>query len=41
MHSPKFFREVFVYHIHGLATDKGLKILSEKKDKLAALKEHY
>ncbi len=40
MHSQKFFREVFVYHIHGLATDKGLKILTENIDKLAALKEH-
>ena len=41
MHSQKFFREVFVYHIHGLATDKGLKILRENADKLAMLKEHY
>jgi AcrR family transcriptional regulator len=41
MHSQKFFREVFVYHIHGLATDKGLKILRENADKLAALKEHF
>lgn len=41
MHSSKFFREVFVYHIHGLATDKGLKILRENADKLAMLKEHY
>lgn len=41
MHSRKFFREVFVYHIHGLATEKGLKILNKHADKLAALKEHY
>ena len=41
MHSSKFFTEVFVYHIHGLATDKGLKILRENADKLAMLKEHY
>ena len=41
MHSPKFFREVFVYHIHGLATDKGLKILRDNVDKLSMLKEHY
>ena len=41
MHSQKFFREVFVYHIHGLATEKGLKILKEKAHKLATLKEHY
>jgi AcrR family transcriptional regulator len=40
LHSQKFFREVFVYHIHGLATDKGLKILRENIDKLATLKEH-
>lgn len=40
MHSPKFFREIFVYHIHGLATDKGLKILRDNVDKLASLKEH-
>jgi len=26
MHSSKFFREVFVYHIHGLATEEGLKV---------------
>ena len=41
MHSQKFFREVFVYHIHGLATDKGLQILHKNADKLANLKEHY
>ena len=41
MHSSKFFREVFVYHIHGLATDKGLKVLQKNVDKLAMLKEHY
>jgi AcrR family transcriptional regulator len=41
MHSSKFFREVFVYHIHGLATDKGLKVLKKNVDKLAMLKEHY
>ena len=40
MHSPKFFREIFVYHIHGLATDKGLKILRDNVDKLAILKDH-
>jgi AcrR family transcriptional regulator len=40
MHSSKFFREVFVYHIHGLATDKGRKILLDNADKLALLKEH-
>ena len=40
MHSPKFFREVFVYHIHGLATDKGLKILHNNVDKLAILREY-
>ncbi len=40
MHSQKFFREVFVYHIHGLATEKGLEILNDNIDKLASLKEH-
>jgi AcrR family transcriptional regulator len=40
MHSQKFFREVFVYHIHGLATDKGLKVLRENIDKVATLKKH-
>lgn len=40
MHSQKFFREVFVYHIHGLATKKGLEILNDNIDKLASLKEH-
>jgi AcrR family transcriptional regulator len=40
MHSQKFFREVFVYHIHGLATEKGRKILEENIDKLALLKAH-
>ena len=40
MRSQKFFREVFVYHIHGLATDKGLKILRNNVDKLAILKEY-
>lgn len=39
-HSSKFFREIFVYHIHGLATDKGRKILRDNADKLAFLKEH-
>jgi TetR/AcrR family transcriptional regulator, cholesterol catabolism regulator len=28
--SPKSFLEVFVYHIRGIATDKGLKILENK-----------
>lgn len=41
MHSAKFFREVFVYHIHGLATEKGLKVLQKNVHKLALLKEHY
>jgi AcrR family transcriptional regulator len=40
MHSSQFFREVFIYHIHGLATEKGRKILLDNIDKLAALKEH-
>lgn len=29
MHSTKFFRELFVYHIHGLATERGIRILEE------------
>lgn len=28
-HSTKFFKEVFVYHIHGLATGKGILVLEE------------
>jgi AcrR family transcriptional regulator len=40
MHTQKFFREVFVYHIHGLATDKGLEILRDNIDRLAMPKEH-
>ena len=39
-HSSAFFREIFIYHIHGLATDKGRKILLDNADKLALLKEH-
>jgi AcrR family transcriptional regulator len=41
MHSQKFFREVFVYHIHGLATENGLRIFRDNINKLALLKEHY
>jgi len=28
--SPKFFHEVFVYHIRGIANEKGIKFLEEK-----------
>jgi AcrR family transcriptional regulator len=28
--SPDFFREIFVYHIRGLASDKGLKVLEKE-----------
>ena len=41
MHSAKFFREVFVYHIHGLATKEGLKVFRENMQKLESLKEHF
>jgi AcrR family transcriptional regulator len=41
MHSSKFFREVFVYHIHGLATEEGLKVFRENMQKLETLKEHF
>ena len=40
VHSTKFFREVFVYHIHGLATTKGLEVLHKNMDKLAELDAH-
>jgi AcrR family transcriptional regulator len=41
MHSQRFFREIFIYHINGLATEKGRKVLREKIGKLALPKEHY
>jgi AcrR family transcriptional regulator len=37
MHSSKFFKEVFVYHIHGLATEKGLRVLDENMHKIKSL----
>ncbi len=40
MHSSKFFIEVFVYHIHGLATLKGLEILNKNMEKLLQLEGH-
>ncbi len=40
MHSSKFFREVFVYHIHGLATEEGLKVFRKNMQKLETSKEH-
>jgi AcrR family transcriptional regulator len=39
IHSPNFFREVLIYHISGLATDKGRKILKDNEDRLAKPKE--
>lgn len=36
-HSSKFFKEVFVYHIHGLATQKGLRVLDENMHKINLL----
>jgi AcrR family transcriptional regulator len=35
IHSSKFFNEIFIYHIHGLATLKGLETLNKNMDKLA------
>ena len=40
MHSSKFFKEVFVYHIHGLATEKGLLVLRENMKKIESLENH-
>ena len=40
MHSSKFFRELFVYHIHGLATPEGLEVLSDNMDRLMELESH-
>jgi len=40
MHSSKFFLEVFVYHIHGLATIKGLEVLNKNMSKLNHLSEN-
>ena len=37
MRSPKFFREVFVYHIRGLATEKGLEVLRKNMGRLDAI----
>ena len=39
-HTPKFFRELFIYHIHGLATLKGLEILNKNMNKLLELEAH-
>ena len=40
IHTTKFFAEVFVYHIHGLATAKGLEVLEKNMDKLKQLEPH-
>ena len=40
MRSAKFFRELFVYHIHGLATPRGLEVLQENMAELDQLEEH-
>ena len=40
MHSSKFFLEVFVYHIHGMATARGLEILEKNMGKLKQLEAH-
>jgi len=31
---PEFFREIFVYHIRGLASEKGLKVLEKELKKI-------
>jgi AcrR family transcriptional regulator len=40
VHTPKFFREVFLYHLHGLATARGLKVLEENMEVLQNLEAH-
>ena len=40
LRSSKFFTELFVYHIHGLATSRGLEILRENMDRLKQLEPH-
>ncbi len=40
MHSVKFFRELFVYHINGLATQKGREVLRKNKARLDQLVKH-
>jgi len=40
MQSSKFFRELFVYHIHGLATLKGLEVLNKNMGKLDQFEAH-
>jgi TetR/AcrR family transcriptional regulator, cholesterol catabolism regulator len=32
--SPKFFKEVLIYHIRGIATDKGIKVLNGHLEKI-------
>lgn len=32
--SPRLFKEIFVYHIRGIANDKGLKVLEQKLKEL-------
>ncbi|MFC2115606.1 TetR/AcrR family transcriptional regulator [Bacteroidota bacterium] len=40
VHTPKFFRELLVYHIHGIATLKGLEVLDQNMAKLDQLETH-
>lgn len=40
MHSTKFFKELFVYHIHGLATERGIRILEEHMPIINAIENH-
>ena len=38
--SVKFFGELFVYHIRGIATDRGLEVLDKNLGRLARMKKH-
>jgi hypothetical protein len=40
MHTSKFFAELFIYHINGLATQKGRDILARNMEKLIQLEGH-
>jgi len=39
MHSARFFREIFIYHIHGLANSRGLEILHKNMDRFVMNKK--
>jgi AcrR family transcriptional regulator len=40
LHASKFFREILVYHIHGLASEEGRKVLEKNMEKLMELEEY-